>query len=137
MRGASAVQRILEARPELVVRVFVVWEPVIATDVAPPTTGTLSRIHDRRAIQFWDHDRALSADIVGSVMAAPDRYGLSSEFDESAIVWDTVALFPPDARWDRDFPVPTYYGSPVVEAAGGLRDALSSASSNTKPKSSP
>ncbi len=103
---------------------FVVWEPVIATDVAPPTTGTLKRIHDRRVVQFWDHDRVLSAHIVNSVLAAPDRYGMEDEVYPDSIVWDTVALFPPGVRWELDFPVPTYYGFPVVEAAAGLSDSL-------------
>ncbi len=103
---------------------FVVWEPVIATDLAPPTTGTLARVHDRRAAQYWDHDRALSTDIVRSVLADPDRYGLEDKVEAGSIVWDAVALFPPKVRWEREFPVPTYYGYPVVNAARGLRDAL-------------
>ena len=103
---------------------FVVWEPVIATDLAPPTTGTLARIHDRRAVQYWDHDRALSADIVRSVLADPDRYGLEEKVEAGSIVWDTVALFPPDVRWEQEFPVPTYYGFPVVSSARGLDEAL-------------
>ena len=126
LRGASAVQEILDSLRELRVRVFVVWEPVIATDVAPPTTSTLARINDRRAVQYWDHDRVLSADIVRSVMAAPSRYGLADELYGDSIVWDTVAVFPRDVRWERDFPVPSYYGFPVVTAAAGLADALAS-----------
>ena len=105
---------------------FVVWEPVIATDLAPPTTGTLARVHDARAVQYWDHDRSLSKDIVRSVLADRDRYGLKDKVEAGSIVWDTVALFPPDVRWEREFPVPAYYGYPVVNAAAGLGDALSS-----------
>jgi hypothetical protein len=114
----------LESRSDLRVRLFVVWEPVIATDIAPPTTGTLARIHDRRAIQYWDDDKALSADIVRSVVAAPDRYGLGDELGADSVVWDTVAVFPPELRWEREFPVPSYYGVPVVSSARGLGDAL-------------
>jgi len=61
-------------------------------------------------------------------MAAPDRYDLESELDASTIVWDTVAVFPEGVRWNQEFPVPTYYGFPVVDAAPGLRSALSSPS---------
>jgi len=117
----------LDSRPGLRVRLFVVWEPVIATDLAPPTTGTLARIHDRRAMQYWDHDRVLSTDIVRSVLAAPDRYGLGDELDQSSVVWDTVAVFPPAARWEREFPVPSYFGFPVVSSVQGLGDALAHA----------
>jgi hypothetical protein len=124
LRGASAVQEILDAHRDLRVHVFVVWEPVIATDLAPPTTGTLARIHDRRADQYWDHDRALSAEIVRSVLTDPDRYGIEDRLEEGSIVWDTVALFAPQVRWEGEFPVPAYYGYPVVNAARGLGDAL-------------
>ena len=114
----------MDARPDLRVRVFVVWEPVIATDLAPPTTGTLARVHDVRAAQYWDHDRALSTEIVRSVLAAPDRYGLDDKIEASSIVWDTVAVFPPELLWERELPVPTYYGFPVVNSVRGLGDAL-------------
>jgi hypothetical protein len=124
LRGASAVQEILDSRPGLRARLFVVWEPVIATDLAPPTTGALARIHDARAAQYWDDDKALSADIVRSVVAAPERYGLGDELGPDSVVWDTVAVFPPELRWEREFPVPSYYGFPVVSSARGLGDAL-------------
>ena len=97
---------------------------MIATDLAPPTTGTLARAHDRRAAQYWDHDRALSTEIVRSVLADPGRYALEDKVEAGSIVWDTVALFPPELRWEQEFPVPTYYGFPVVNAARDLGDAL-------------
>lgn len=114
----------MEARPELAVRAFIVWEPVIATDLAPPTSRTLARVHDRRAAQYWDHDRALSAEIVRSVLADPGRYRLGDELEAGSIVWDAVAVFPPSLRWESEFPAPSYYGFPVVNAARGLADAL-------------
>jgi hypothetical protein len=114
----------LEARPGLAVRAFIVWEPVLATDLAPPTSKTLARVHDRRAVQYWDPDRALSTEIVRSVLADPDRYRLDDELEAGSIVWDTVAVFPPNLRWEDEFPVPSYYGFPVVNAARDLADAL-------------
>jgi hypothetical protein len=114
----------LDAHPDLRVHVFVVWEPVIATDLAPPTTGTLARVRDRRASQYWDRERTLSADIVRSVLTDPARYRIEDKLEEGSIVWDTVALFRPQVRWEDAFPVPEFYGYPVVNAARGLADAL-------------
>ena len=60
LRGASAVQRLIGHDPAAKVRVLVVWEPVIFTDIAPPTNFALSRISDARAAQFWDAGHAMS-----------------------------------------------------------------------------
>ena len=137
MRGASAIQDILAARPDLRVRVLVVWEPVIATDLGPPTTATLARLHDPRVAQYWDHDRVVSSEIIRCVAPAPERYGLTDRIDASSIVWDTVAVFPSERLWEQEFPVPTFYGFPVVAEAEGLAAALESAMVKENPKSSP
>ena len=103
---------------------LVVWEPVIATDIGPPTSTVLRLIHDARAIQFWDAKRALSKDIVRSIRADPSRYSPPQEISEDFIVWDLVALFSKGARWDEDLPVPVHYGGPVVETVAGTREKL-------------
>jgi len=130
VRGASAIQDVLSENARAAVRVLIVWEPVIVTDVAMPTSSTLARVHDARAAQFWDQDRALSGDIIRSVMADPDRYSLPDEVDEKTVVWDVVAVFPPGATWDRDIPKPSFYGSPVVDAIDGLGPAIRGAKSS-------
>jgi hypothetical protein len=38
----------------------VVWEPVLTTDFAAPSTTSLGRIPDVRASQYWDRKPALS-----------------------------------------------------------------------------
>ena len=125
MRGASALQQTLERNPAIRLRVFVVWEPVILTDVAPPTSGTLALISDPRARQYWDEDRALSKEIIRAILANPGRYSFSADIAEDTVVWDTVALFQQGATWENELPVPAYYGAPVVDSVEGLRDALS------------
>ena len=100
------------------------WEPVIATDIAPPTTSVLALLHDPRAEQFWDHDRSLSAELVRSALANPERYKIREEIHAGSVIWDTVALFPPGALWDQDVPVPVYYGEPVLRSIDGLKQAM-------------
>ena len=60
MRGASALESLLEKQTDSHLRVFVVWEPVLATDLTAPSTITLRRIHDPRVKQYWDSNRLLS-----------------------------------------------------------------------------
>lgn len=105
-------------------RVLVVWEPVLPTDWAPPTTGALSTLDDPRAIQYWDPERALSADIVRAVRQHPERYADWGSLGAETIIWDTVGLFPPGVRWSADIPVPTFHGEPVVQSVDELKSRL-------------
>ena len=104
LRGASAVQRLLARNPSVPLRVLVVWEPVIFSDIAPPTNFALARITDSRAVQFWDHGLTLSRAIRG---------GASD--DDGVIVWDYVAVFPAGARWEAAPPDPLFSGGTVVD----------------------
>lgn len=113
MRGASAVQQLLERHADERVRVFVVWEPVILTDIAPPTSGVLGLLSDRRVRQYWDADRLLSRNIVSLAIADAAKTGREVELDAESIVWDFVAIYPAGARWGRA--LPEYHGYPVVE----------------------
>jgi len=129
LRGASALQRAIDEYPSETLSVLVVWEPVLSTDIAPPTTATLGLVHDSRAVQYWDAGRTLSADLVRSMIANPERYGVEAhDVTPDTIVWDAVAVFPAGARWERDLPVPAFMDFPVVEAADGLRASLAALS---------
>jgi hypothetical protein len=41
------------------------------------------------------------------------------------VSWDVVAVFAKSAHWERDLPVPVYYGGPVVHEIDGARKAIS------------
>lgn len=103
----------------------VVWEPVLKTDVAPPLTGILRLLKDRRVVQYWDPQLVLSADLVRAANEDPARYGLEEPFPPDFVAWDMVAVFGKSARWAGNLPVPTYYGGPVVRVIEETRKALS------------
>ena len=98
----------LEELPGAQIRILVVWEPVIFSDIAPPTTHALTRVSDTRAVQLWDRDHVLSR-----AMGSGDD-----------VLWDYVAIYPPGARWGDAPPEPTFDGAPVVDAIDGVRRAL-------------
>ncbi|SRR6266699_1878996 len=50
--GASALEALLESQSDSHLRVFVIWEPVLATDLSAPSTVALRRIHDPRVKQY-------------------------------------------------------------------------------------
>ena len=92
------------------VRVFVVWEPVLATDWSSPSTATLARLSDMRAVQFWDKNRLISHSM--------------GEHDRHTIVWDYIAVYPPGAVWEQSPPQAIYHGNPVVKVKDAARDAI-------------
>lgn len=84
-----------------------IWEKVIDSDRAAPSTPVLRRISDSRAAQFWDPERFLSRAL--------------GEKDDESIVWDWVAVYPPGVKWGGE---PVYRGRPVVKIKDKLAAAL-------------
>ncbi len=103
--------------PDQPVRVLVVWEPVVAADVGPPTSEVMGLVNDARARQFWDPEHRVSAELLRTARADRDRYGAGPR----KVVWDWVAVFPRDARWDTDPPKPDFAGGDVVSVIGQAR----------------
>ena len=104
MRGASAIQQVLQREAGKDIRVFVLWEPVLLTDWLAPSTATLKRISDRRTQQYWDKRRLLSKAM--------------GETDKKSIVWDQVIIYGRGVSWSEVAPP-----KPVV-AVGPVFDAV-------------
>ena len=96
------------------------WEPVLATDFAAPSTAALARIPDIRVSQYWDRKRLLSH--------------LLGERDRSTVVWDHIAVYAPGTLWQDVPPKPVYSSSPVRDVISGAKDAIKSlVASGTNP----
>ncbi len=87
-----------------------VWEPVLATDLAAPSTAALARIPDVRATQYWDRKRLLSH--------------LLGERDRSTVVWDSIAVYAPGTLWQDSPPKPVYSNGPVRNVINGAKNAI-------------
>jgi hypothetical protein len=90
--------------------VFVVWEPVLPTDLRAPSTATLRRLADPRVSQYWDKEHVVSR--------------LLGERNRSSVVWDYVAVYRPGKHWDHSPPEPDFSGGPVVRAINRTREAI-------------
>jgi hypothetical protein len=112
LQGASATEQLLHENKGTNVRVFVVWEPVLATDFAAPSTAALARISDVRASQYWDRKRVLSH--------------LLGERDRSTLLWDYIAVYAPGTLWQDTPPKPVYSSGPVRDVISGAKDAIKS-----------
>jgi hypothetical protein len=122
LRGASAMQKVLEQHPDAVVRVFAVWEPVRFSDWLRPTTAALARLSDRRATQLWDHDHILADQIERDALASKGRPNCCEAHD---ILFDLVALYPAAAKWSDHLPPPTIYDGPILKIAPQIPPLLS------------
>ena len=87
---------------------FVIWEPILPTDLAAPSTMTLKRIADLRASQYWDKEHLVSKSIG----------------EEDGVVWDYVAVYPQAKIWDKGLPEPSYSKAPVIHAIEGTSEAI-------------
>jgi hypothetical protein len=110
LQGASAIQKLLDEQRDAAIKVLVIWEPVLPTDLGAPSTMTLKRISDLRVSQYWDKEHLVS-----------QAFG---EHDGESVVWDYVAVYEPGKRWDKVLPEPTYSHDPVVRAIDGTREAI-------------
>jgi hypothetical protein len=110
LQGASATEQVLQENNGANVRVFVVWEPGLATDFATPSTSALARIPDIRASQYWDRKRVLSR--------------LLGERNRSTVVWDSIAVYAPGTFWHDTPPKPIYYNGPVARFHSAMQQTL-------------
>lgn len=89
---------------------FVIWEPVLPTDLSAPSSASLHRLSDVRVRQYWDPERLL--------------FHTMGERDMSSVVWDYVAIYKPGDTWAEAPPKPVFEARPVVRAMDGANRAL-------------
>jgi hypothetical protein len=106
------------------VKVLVVWEPILFTDIQPPSTRELERVSDERASQFWDKNGTVSRAIAPPIVARGQDDKRRRYRTKGEMLWDTVAIYPAGTQWGDRAPDPAYTGGPVVTVASDLRTAL-------------
>jgi hypothetical protein len=122
LRGASALQKLLSEFPQDPLRAFVVWSPVLKTDIAPPGPDVLAQIADERAEQFWDPKRLVPDQV--SAGAAVGIKAFRIFYRKRRTPYDLVAVYRPATRWEETIPAPIYCGNPVVSSIDKLRVTL-------------
>ena len=123
MRGASAIQELLNTIPDTQLTVLVVWEPILWTDFKRPSASTLARLADRRVVQFWDHDH-LVAKAFRDTFSSKEGKSIDPDRLSSDILWDDVAVYAPGLRWTDQQPQPDYFDGPVYDVIPKVKEAL-------------
>jgi hypothetical protein len=101
--------------------VFVVWEPILLTDIVRPTTRVLARVADARAAQVWD-PRQVIAKYLKQSAAAPQMKPECC--DNEGIWWDLIAVYAPGAVWEERIPAAAFLNGPVIRVAGQASDVI-------------
>ena len=123
MRGASAAEEILQHSTQPNLRVFVVWEPILWGDWHHPTTGTLARISDARAAQFWDPGHIVAQELKRA-MKPETSLPKPKCCTANGFYWDMAAIFPTGARSNGALPQPVFFDGAVVSQASAIKQKL-------------
>jgi hypothetical protein len=115
--------------PGSTIRAFVVWEPILSTDWASPSTGVLARVFDRRAAQYWDREQ-----LVAKQMATHEDQPEPECCLRDGILWDLAAVYARGARWTDRIPSAVYVDGPVVEIRDALKAAIVEAAAGSPSK---
>jgi hypothetical protein len=102
-------------------RIFVVWEPILASDFTAPNTLVLRRIGDPRARHYWDKEHVL-AKRIGRDARPPQSETRCCRQEE--ILWDIAAVYPKGARWDATMPPAIVFDGPVLYVTDEINRAL-------------
>jgi hypothetical protein len=101
--------------------VLVIWEPILRTDWSAPRRGTLARISDRRARQFWDPNHLVSVQLSRNRVAKAGQQGPDC-CEDQGFFWDDAILYGPHAHW-KDMPVAVFWNGPVWKIIPQLEKA--------------
>jgi hypothetical protein len=106
------VNQVLRRQPAARVRVFAVWEPMLAIDWTPPNSRALARLGDARVRQFWDSEHVLASRMVRDARD-PQPKPNCCEMDGN--LWDLAAVYPPGAVWSDRMPAARVFDGPIVK----------------------
>jgi hypothetical protein len=77
-------------------RVYVIWEPVVARDTEETATAASRFMSDPRVVQFWGENRFAGQAFANALTAG------------AAPVWDVFFIFSGGARWETVVPTPSF-----------------------------
>ena len=101
---------------------FAVWEPMLLTDWAAPTTIVLHRMRDLRTRQYWDENHLLAIRMAKDARPPQPAQDCCTR---NEILWDLAAVYPKGVRWTDRIPAATLFDGPVVDVADRIEAAIS------------
>lgn len=131
--GSAALEAMLEKLPASVAA-FAVWEPVMKDD-PPPTSKMLGNLKDPRVHQLWDPLHIMSGEMRTAELAhpgSPSQSRTRTNADPDGVMYDTLVVFAPGARWETTLPVADYLEVGLEAKLDELRQQLERVAKTTQ-----
>ena len=116
----------LDARKERSLKVFAVWEPILFTDLSPPSTWALRRLHDPRVAQDRDREHLVAKQMAADARPPQPEHECCTS---KGILWDLVAVYPKGVLWTDRMPPAIMFDGPVIDVEEALAKSLTELSS--------
>lgn len=97
------------------------WEPILATDWRKPGSGVLGRITDSRVKQIWDSKHLVAKQLAKDARRPQPEPECCTR---DGILWDLVAVYPPDAVWTEAMPTAVLFNGAVVHVESEIEAAV-------------
>ncbi len=110
-------------------KIFVIWEPMLVSDVSAPSNSALARIPDARVAQFWDNSHVVAQNLAPELKSEALHVAGKESLVKGATAWDCVLVLNRGERWTEAPPHVAFAGAPVVNVVSELRQALQSGGS--------
>jgi len=123
LQGVSATADNLRNAPNAKVKVFVIWEPIVFSDLVVPSDSVLRGLSDIRVAQFYDSKHLVSKDLQREMLS----HGVTGQdyFVKDEYVWDAAAVYPAGVRWENGAAAkPDFVGAPVLDVSSHLAGYL-------------
>ena len=104
------------------ISVFAIWEPILITDWRKPGGRVLARLKDSRVKQFWDAKYLVAKQLKKDARPPQPEPGCCTR---NGILWDLVAVYPPDAIWTEEaMPPAVLFDGAVVDKEAEIEAAV-------------
>jgi hypothetical protein len=102
-------------------KVFAVWEPILATDWQSPGAAVLSRLKDTRVEQSWDPQHLFAIRLAANAKEPQPKQACCVRDN---VLWDLAALYPAGVHWTDAIPPAVFFNGPVVNRKSELESSL-------------
>ena len=90
---------------------------MLATDLQSPNTGTLARLKDPRARQYWDQSHLLALRLAADAREPQPKQACCLRDN---VLWDLAALYPPGVEWADKLPPAVFFNGPIAKNQDSL-----------------